>query len=150
MKRKKQESNENPEQIEYREADKDKKDAELRIALRGRGLDPYELSQMDFDELRRLLNKMQQVDLATKNRMNVVQQEGNKDQVEISGEIEVIINKVLREQHPGLEAVQVQPAQEAQPITGAPVAEEQSPRETAAPGQEEVLAGKEQEEGQEA
>lgn len=147
MKRHKQEQKENPEQIEYREAFKDMKDAELRMALRGRGLDPYELSQKDFDELRRLINKMQQVDAATKGKINVVQQEGNQEQMEISRELEAIIQKVFNEQHPGL---QEKLQDTAVPSESLSIANTEPSPETGAPVQEGVTAGSGNERGLEA
>lgn len=95
----KKEPAEKPEQVEYREAHKELKDAELRIALRSRGIDPYELSQKDIDDIRRLINKMQQVDALTKNKMKVIEQEGNQEQAVISQEIELAIVRVFQEQN---------------------------------------------------
>lgn len=98
MKQKKR-PEEYPEQIEYREAYKDLKDAELRIALRSRGIDPYELSQKDIDEIRRHINKMQQVDASMKSRMNAIEQEGKQEQAVISRELELIVARVYQEQN---------------------------------------------------
>lgn len=95
----KKEPAEKPEQVEYREAHKELKDAELRIALRSRGIDPYELSQKDIDNLRRLINKMQQVDALTKSKMKAIELEGNKEQAVISQDLEVIIARVFQEQN---------------------------------------------------
>ncbi|MBU1067273.1 hypothetical protein KKE60_05770 [Patescibacteria group bacterium] len=95
----KQKPAENPEQIEYRKANKDLKDAELRMALRSRGINPYELSQKDIDEIRRHINKMQQVDASTKSKMIAIEQEGKNEQAVISNEIEVIVARVYQEQN---------------------------------------------------
>lgn len=88
------------EQMEYREAQKDLKDAELKIALRSRGIDPYDLPQKDLDEIRRHINKLQQIDTLTKSKMKSIEQEGNKEQTAISQEIEVIIARLYQEQNP--------------------------------------------------
>jgi len=95
----KKEQTENPEQIEYRKAHKDLKDAELRMALRSRGIDPYELSQKDIDDIRRHINRLQQVDALTKSKMNLIEQEGKNEQAIISQEIELIVTRVYREQN---------------------------------------------------
>lgn len=107
----KQKQNKEPaesrEQIEYREAQikfmesqKDFKDAELRMILRSRGIDTYNLSQKDIDDIRRHINKMQQIDALTKSKMKSIEQEGNKEQAVISQEIELIIARVCQEQNP--------------------------------------------------
>lgn len=126
----KQKPAENPEQIEYREAHKDLKDAELRIALRSRGIDPYELSQKDIDEIRRHINKMQQVDASTKSKMIAIEQEGKTEQAVISQELEIIVARVYQEQNP------TPPLPELHLDAGQPEAGQQAPQEPA--GQVEV------------
>ncbi|MDP3352667.1 MAG: hypothetical protein Q8S44_02885 [Flavobacteriaceae bacterium] len=119
----KQKPVENPEQIEYRDAVKTLKVAELRIVLRSRGIDPYELSQKNIDDLRRLINKMQQVDAATKSKMKSTEQEGINEQAVISLDIEIIIARVFQEQnhmpplpemHPDTEQQEAEEGQQAQ------------------------------------
>lgn len=130
----KKEQVENPEQIDYREAHKALKDAELRIALRSRGIDPYELSQKDIDEIKRHINKMQQVDAVMKGRMNAIEQEGKKEQAVISQELETIVARVYWEQNP------MPPVPEMHITEGQPEPGQQVLQETA--GQE-VVSGKE-------
>jgi len=136
----KKEPAENPEQIEYREAHKDLKDAELRMALRSRGIDPYELSQKDIDDIRRHINRLQQVDALTKSKMKVIEQEGTKEQAIISQEIEIIIARVYREQNhmPPLPETHLDAGQ---PEAGQQVTQELTGQAVIEPGKEQVDTG---------
>ena len=90
---------ENLEQIEYREAVKVLNDAKLKIILRNNGTDPYKVSQKEMDDIRRMVNKIHQIDASIKSKINTIQQEGQQEQASINQELVTIMKKILAEQN---------------------------------------------------
>lgn len=88
------------EQTDYEEALKDLKTASVRIELRRHAIDPYELSQKDFDEIRRLYQGMEQADATANSRITAIQQEAYQEKTKIGQEINECINKLYFKQNP--------------------------------------------------
>lgn len=88
------------ERTEYDEALKNLKEASVRIELRRFGVDPYNLSRKDFDELKRLYTSMEQVDTVANGKITAIQQEAYQEKTKIGQEISEHLKKVLMEQHP--------------------------------------------------
>lgn len=88
------------ERAEYEEALKNIKSASVRIELRRNGIDPYELSPKDFDEVRRMYLRMEQADVKANSQITAIQQEATQEKTNIGQEIGEFIKKVYFEQHP--------------------------------------------------
>ncbi len=88
------------EQIDYDEALKNIKVAAVRVELRRHGVDPYALSQKDFDEIRRLYSSMEQVDAMANGKINAIEQEAHQEKTKMGQELSELLKKALIEQHP--------------------------------------------------
>lgn len=118
------------EQTDYEEALKDIKTASVRMELRRHGIDPFELSLKDFDEVRRLYQRMEQVDATANSRITAIQQEAYQEKTKIGQEISELIKRSFQEQNP------MPPLPELHPAAGQSEAGQQAPQEPT--GQEEV------------
>lgn len=88
------------EQTDYEEALKDLKTASVRMELRRHGIDPFELSLKDFDEIRRMYQRMEQVDATANSQITAIQQEAYQEKTKIGQEISERIKKLFYDQHP--------------------------------------------------
>lgn len=136
------------EQTDYEEALKNLKTASVRMELRRHGIDPFEFSMKDFDEIRRLYQRMEQVDATANGRITAIQQEAYQEKTVIGQEISERIKKLIQEQNPmpplpelHLDTDQVEVEAEAEAEAGQQALQEPTGQEEVSgkePGKEQV------------